>query len=61
MGDNIAWQINLRVRDELGRVSRHTVYGDTAQEARDKATPIRLASIGPAPRGRSLVVAAAPR
>jgi integrase len=35
------WQINLRVTDDLGRASRHTVYGDTAQEARDKAAEIR--------------------
>ncbi|WP_448619525.1 tyrosine-type recombinase/integrase [Geodermatophilus sp. URMC 65] len=35
------WQINLRVTDETGRASRHTVYGDTAQEARDKAAAIR--------------------
>jgi integrase len=35
------WQINLRVTDDLGRASRHTVYGDTTQEARDKAAEIR--------------------
>jgi integrase len=35
------WQINLRVTDEFGDSSRHTVYGDTAQEARDKAAEIR--------------------
>ncbi|MGZ4617255.1 MAG: tyrosine-type recombinase/integrase [Frankiaceae bacterium] len=35
------WQINLRVTDEFGDSSRHTVYGDTAQDARDKAAEIR--------------------
>ena len=35
------WQINLRVTDVAGRASRHTVYGDTAQEARGKAAEIR--------------------
>jgi integrase len=35
------WQINLRVTDEFGGSSRHTVYGDTAQDARDKAAEIR--------------------
>jgi integrase len=35
------WQINLRVTDDAGRASRHTVYGDTAQEARGKAAEIR--------------------
>jgi integrase len=35
------WQINLRVTDDLGVATRHTVYGDTPQEARDKAAAIR--------------------
>jgi integrase len=35
------WQINLRVTDESGEASRHTVYGETAQEARDWAAAIR--------------------
>ena len=35
------WQINLRVTDEFGDSSRHTVYGDTAQDARDRAAEIR--------------------
>src|ERR1700712_2711303 len=35
------WQINLRFSDEFGDSSRHTVYGDTAQDARDKAAGIR--------------------
>jgi integrase len=35
------WQINLSVTDDAGRASRHTVYGDTAQEAREKAAEIR--------------------
>ena len=35
------WQINLRVTDESGQTGRHTVYGTTAQEARDKAAEIR--------------------
>ena len=35
------WQINLRVSDEFGDSNRRTVYGDTAQDARDKAAEIR--------------------
>ena len=35
------WQINLRVTDGFGDSSRHTVYGDTAQGARDRAAEIR--------------------
>ena len=35
------WQINLRVTDEFGDSSRHTVYGGTAQDARDRAAEIR--------------------
>ncbi|GAB3364116.1 site-specific integrase [Modestobacter lapidis] len=35
------WQINLRVTDEFGEASRHTVYGDTPQETREKAAAIR--------------------
>jgi integrase len=35
------WQINLRVTDEFGERGRHTVYGDTAQDARDRAAEIR--------------------
>ncbi len=35
------WQINVRVTDDLGVATRHTVYGDTPQEARDKAAAIR--------------------
>src|SRR3954464_9910004 len=35
------WQINLRVTGEFGDSSRHTVYGDTAQDARNRAAEIR--------------------
>jgi hypothetical protein len=53
------WQINLRVTDETGRASRHTVYGDTAQEARDKAAEIRKRVEGGQPaRDRRQTVAA---
>lgn len=53
------WQINLRVTDELGRQSRHTIYGDTAQEARDKAAEIRKRVEGGQPaRDRRETVAA---
>ncbi len=53
------WQINLRVTDESGRASRHTVYGDTAQEARDKAAEIRRRVEGGQPaRDRRETVAA---
>jgi integrase len=53
------WQINLRVTDEQGRASRHTVYGDTAQEARDKAAEIRKrVEGGLPPRDRKKTVAA---
>ena len=53
------WQINLRVTDELGRASRHTVYGDTAPEARDKAAEIRRRVEGGQPaRDRKETVAA---
>jgi integrase len=53
------WQINLRVTDELGRPSRHTIYGDTAQEARDKAAEIRKRVEGGQPaRDRRETVAA---
>jgi integrase len=55
------WQINLRVTDETGRASRHTVYGDTAQEARDKAAAIRRRVEGGQPaRDRRETVAAFP-
>lgn len=53
------WQINLRVTDETGQASRHTVYGDTAQEARDKAAEIRKRVEGGQPaRDRRQTVAA---
>jgi hypothetical protein len=53
------WQINLRVTDDSGRASRHTVYGDTAQEARDKAAEIRRRVEGGQPaRDRRETVAA---
>ena len=53
------WQINLRVTDDSGRASRHTVYGDTAQEARDKAAEIRRRVEGGQPaRDRKETVAA---
>jgi integrase len=53
------WQINLRVTDETGRASRHTVYGDSAQEARDKAAEIRKRVAGGQPaRDRRQTVAA---
>jgi integrase len=53
------WQINLRVTDETGRASRHTVYGDSAQEARDKAAEIRKRVEGGQPaRDRRQTVAA---
>ena len=53
------WQINLRVTDEAGRASRHTVYGDTPQDARDKAAEIRKRLEGGLPaRDRRDTVAA---
>jgi integrase len=53
------WQINLRVTDDSGRASRHTVYGETAQEARDKAAEIRNRIRGGQPaRDRKETVAA---
>jgi integrase len=53
------WQINLRVTDDLGTAGRHTVYGDTAQEARDKAAEIRRRVEGGQPaRDRKETVAA---
>ncbi len=53
------WQVNLRVTDETGRASRHTVYGETAQEARDKAAEIRRRVEGGQPaRDRRQTVAA---
>ncbi|MBB3084717.1 tyrosine-type recombinase/integrase [Geodermatophilus sabuli] len=53
------WQINLRVTDEAGKASRHTVYGDTAQDARDKAAEIRKRVEGGHPaRDRRETVAA---
>ena len=53
------WQINLRVTDEFGEASRHTVYGDTPQEARDRATEIRKRVEGGQPaRDRRQTVAA---
>jgi integrase len=53
------WQINLRVTDEDGRASRHTVYGDTPQEARARAAEMRkrIADGHPA-RDRKQTVAA---
>ncbi len=51
--------INLRVTDEAGRASRHTVYGDTPQDARDKAAEIRKRLEGGLPaRDRRDTVAA---
>jgi hypothetical protein len=53
------WQINLRVTDEFGESSRHTVYGATPQEARDKASGIRRRVEGGQPaRDRRETVAA---
>ncbi len=53
------WQINLRVSDEFGEASRHTIYGDTPQEARDKAAEIRRRVEGGQPaRDRRQTVAA---
>ncbi|NEM08731.1 tyrosine-type recombinase/integrase [Geodermatophilus normandii] len=53
------WQINLRVTDDYGQASRHTVYGDTPQEARDKAAEIRRrAAEGRPARDRKQTVAA---
>jgi integrase len=53
------WQINLRVTDESGRASRHTVYGDSAPGARDKAAEIRKRVEGGQPaRDRRQTVAA---
>jgi integrase len=53
------WQINLRVSDEFGDSSRHTVYGDTAQDARDKAAEIRKRiEVGQPARDRRETVAA---
>jgi integrase len=53
------WQINRRVTDESGESSRHTVYGATAQEARDKASEIRRRVEGGQPaRDRRETVAA---
>jgi integrase len=53
------WQINLRVTDDVGEPSRHTVYGDTPQEARDKAAEIRKrVEDGQPARDRRQIVAA---
>jgi integrase len=53
------WQINLRVTDDFGQSSRQTVYGDTPQEARDKAAEIRKRVEGGQPaRDRRKTVAA---
>jgi integrase len=53
------WQINLRVTDEFGEAARHTIYGDTPQEARDKAAEIRKRVEGGQPaRDRRQTVAA---
>ena len=35
------WQVHIRHTDEDGSSSRHTVYGSTAKEARDKAAEVR--------------------
>jgi integrase len=35
------WQVHIRHTDEDGSSSRHTVYGNTAKEARDKAAEVR--------------------
>jgi hypothetical protein len=35
------WQVHIRHTDEDGSSSRHTVYGSTAKEARDKAADVR--------------------
>jgi hypothetical protein len=35
------WQVHIRHTDEDGSSSRHTVYGGTAKEARDKAAEVR--------------------
>ena len=53
------WQINLRVTDDSGQASRYTVYGETPQEARDKAAEIRRQVEGGQPaRDRKQTVAA---
>jgi integrase len=38
---NGRWQVHIRHTDEDGSSSRHTVYGNTAKEARDKAAEVR--------------------
>jgi len=35
------WQVHIRHMDEDGSSRRHTVYGNTAKEARDKAAEVR--------------------
>jgi hypothetical protein len=35
------WQVHIRHTDEDGSSSRHTVYGNTAKEARGKAAEVR--------------------
>jgi hypothetical protein len=35
------WQVHIRHTDEDGSSSRHTIYGSTAKEARDKAAEVR--------------------
>lgn len=53
------WRINLRVTDDLGEASRHTIYGDSPQEARAKAAQIRRRVEGGQPaRDRRQTVAA---
>jgi hypothetical protein len=35
------WQVHIRHTDEYGSSRRHTVYGNTAKEARNKAAEVR--------------------
>ena len=53
------WQINLRVTDDFGQRSRHTVYGDTPQGPETMAAEIRKRVEGGQPaRDRKETVAA---
>ena len=39
------WQVHIRHTDEDGSSSRHTVYGSTAKEARDRPWRLGLACV----------------
>ena len=45
------WQVHIRHTDEDGSSRRHTVYGSTAKEARDKAAEVGSPACLPARQG----------